>query len=848
MKTLEQLRAERKLTTPNVTPTPTINLGSTTASTTPQMTEVGKQKVSAGVNKATRPLQQGLGFISDVVNALEYPIAGFQRGAWEEGQKIKAEKGLTDNKLRVSTPKEVIRRIGAGIKNIPTGFKERQTLTETVPKMLGDIGVKNKAVQAGAGLVSSLAVPTIPFAKIAKATKLETAVPKILSKAGELPVLNKVKKLAEEFSYEKSAPADFLRRMEAYNVGKGKAAERAAEVARPLMFTKGGEKLTELEQKQLGDAIELTKGTSRRAVTPDEMAIIERYKPVIDETRNNFNKYREELIAAGADPAIFDRWANNYFGKTVYSKFMQKSGEAVPYTKSGRPALETGIYKKKIEYLPEELEKELGKIETPAYGASLAAYASGSNVETMNLFKWIAKNYVEKGEDLVELPKVERLGILSGKRVPQKIASVINEVVPYTPKVEGGMGVLGDISTWITKRFKEGKTVLSPKQLIRNIPSNWVAMYLNPSGRSDAIRRYPQAIAALKNKTTNKWYKEAKNIGLLGKTQASEVLGTFIPEELKQFKQNKNLYTKAVKMGGNVQSAVEEASKLAVFINERLDGKSVIDAAKAAEESLFDYQKVSPLVKKLRKGPIPFITYPIKAAELTAKTLYKQPQRLKNIGSMERAVQGLSEEGNEQFIPDYLRQAVRLPMKSSKTGNQMYLNAKYMYPFGNLFEGGTPLGLTPNPIVMEVISQLTDRDAYYQLQAAMEGRDPADVERLSDKELAGILPGKWRHILETFGATPIRSIFKAIDSATKRGVSPTEPSFGQAVVQELGMPIYQYSPATGASIQNYQRTQKINDAKAAFNKYIKENKPGTPFYQYGLDKKRQAWIDAIAGK
>lgn len=846
MKTLEQLRAERKLASPTVTPSPTINLNTPTSSPTPQMTEVGKQKFQVGVDKVTRPLQQGLGVVSDIVNALEYPIAGFEKGAWEEGQKIKQEKGITGHGF--STPKEAIRRIGAGIKNIPSGFKERTTLSETVPKMLGDLGVENKAVQAGAGLISSLAVPTIPFAKIAKATKLETAVPKLLSKAGELPVLNKVKKLAEEFSYEKSAPADFLRRMEAYNVGKSKAAERAAEVARPLMFTKEGRKLTELEQKQLGDAIELTKGTSRRAVTPEEIALIEKYKPVIDQTRANFNRYREELIAAGADPAIFDRWANNYFGKTVYSKFMQKSGEAVPYAKSGRPALDTGIYKKKIEYLPEELERELGKIETPAYGASLAAYASGSNVETMNLFKWIAKNYVEKGDDLVELPKVERLGILSGKRVPRKIASIINEVVPYVPKVEGGMGVLGDIGTWITKRFKEGKTVLSPKQLIRNIPSNWVAMYLNPSGRADAIRRYPQAIAALKNKATDKWYKEAKNIGLIGKTQASEVLGTFIPEELKQFKQNKNLYTKAVRMGGAVQSNVEEASKLAVFINERLDGKSVIDAAKAAEEALFDYQKVSPLVKKLRKGPIPFITYPLKAAELTAKTLYKQPKRLKNIGSMERAIQGLSEEGNEQFIPDYLRQAVRLPIKSSKTGNQMYLNAKYMYPFGNLFEGGTPLGLTPNPMAMEAISLLTDRDAYYQLQNLIEGRDPADIERISDQELAGLLPGKWRHFLETFGPTPVRSIFKAIDSATKMGVSPTEPSFGQAVAQELGLPVYQYSPAVGEKVQTYQRIKKIQDAKQALDKYMRESKPGSFGYQFGLDKKRKAWEDVIQGK
>ena len=112
MKTLDQLRAERKLQQPAVTPTPTINLGTTTAPTTPQMTDVGKQKVSAAIPKTTRPLQQGLGAISDVLNLGEYALAGFQKGAWEKGQQIKQEKGLT---RRVSTPGEAAQRIWAGI-------------------------------------------------------------------------------------------------------------------------------------------------------------------------------------------------------------------------------------------------------------------------------------------------------------------------------------------------------------------------------------------------------------------------------------------------------------------------------------------------------------------------------------------------------------------------------------------------------------------------------------------------------------------------------------------------------------------------------------------------------------
>jgi len=346
-------------------------------------------------------------------------------------------------------------------------------------------------------------------------------------------------------------------------------------------------------------------------------------------------------------------------------------------------------------------------------------------------------------------------------------------------------------------------------------------------------------------------------VGLVGQTFASNELGKFIPEQLSKFKAN-TAYEKIKKPGAWLQNATEEITKLEVFINERKAGKTVVEAARLAEETGFNYQKVSPLVKKLRSGKanlgplpfsIPFITYPMKAAELTAKTLYKKPQRLKNIGSIERGVQGLSEAGNEQFLPDYLKDAVRLPATSGKTGNQMYLNAKYMYPFGNLIESGTPMGLTPDPILGEVISQITNRDFFLMTQAIADGKDPMDVKKLSDSDILALpWSGRARHVIETFGVTPIRSLFKVIDSQTKQKTSSITPGVGQSILQGAGVPLYQYSPSTGASIQNYERIQKINDAKAAFNKYLKEAKPGSFGYKEGLERKRKVWMDAIQGK
>jgi len=1034
MKTLEQLRAERKLTTPSITPTPTpINLGTRTASTTPQMTDVGKEKFNAGISKATRPLQAGLGKVMDVLQSPEYAYGGFLKGAYGEKARQKEEGTYSAGK-----------RLLAGIKSIPTGLKERTTMFDVNPAK--ELGIKNQIGQTVFNAASSFAIPSLPVGKISKATKLETAVPKLLSKAVEtgekIPGVKNIIEYGKKFPYSSSAPEKFLRKYEEYNRKVSGAAEKASEIAKPLKFDAKGKELPKETQRILGDILglseesksagkniqkfyhgtsgefdsiktmrqlrkegslvepsniggnspfvhlsedknianqyaksrainmggtpsikeinvsgnilDLTKHPSEyssqekeklleigqklidlsgnrgsdarlgaelknlgrvpkhtmdsrlpninyfdieqsrlfpeiikdygdsgikftdkgiaagivntvavlpeaitkelpevikkagRAVTPDELKKIAQNDNLVKSTLAKFQKLAEADIKAGADPKIYERFMGKYYGKKLYTSKLDKVKEAAPFVQSKQPRLDLSLYKKRLD-LPEEVSRELGQIKEPAYGAALAAYGTGKNIATRDLFKWVAKNYVDKGEDLVKLPKSERLGILSGRMVPKKIETYLNEIISPMPDT---------VSSKVTKFFKEGKTILSPKQLMRNIPASQIQAYMNPSGSATSIARLPEAISEFKNK--GKFYKEAKSIGLVGQTFASNELGKFVPEQLSKFKPDASVYGKLKKAGGAAQNATEEITKLQVFINERKAGKSVIDAAKAAEETGFNYQKVSPYVKQLRSGKaqlgplpfgIPFITYPMKAAELTAKTAYKQPQRLVNIARTEKAVQSLSPENDEQFLPDYLKQAVRLPSKSPKTGNQQYLNAKYLYPFGNLMDSGTPMGLTPDPIYNEILSQVTNRDAYLMTQAIGEGKDPMDVKTLSDGDILGLpWSGRIRHLLETFGVTPIRSVFKAIDAATKQKVSATSPSIGESALQEMGVPLYQYSPSTGASIQSYERTQKINDAKAAFNKYIKETKPGSPFYKQGLERKRKAWMDAIVGK
>ena len=840
MKTLEQLRAERLSTqTPVQTPVqeapkPTNKVLSAAADTGIKVANT----VSNVYNKLPRPLRSGLGWVMDTLSAPEYALAGGLKSAYSEAEKQKSE-----NRYSVGG------RLQAFAKGVPSGIKEKTTLFDVNPAE--KLGIKNKGLQTAYNLATSLAIPSTPVGKISKVTGLERNAPKILKAATEIgekiPVVNKGVQLAKDLSYTGSAPEKFLRKYEEYQRNISRATERAGEIAKPLKYGPDGKELPKETQRILGDILGLAEGTNR-AVTPEELKLISGNENLVKSTLAKFQKLAEEDIRAGADPKIYERFLGKYSGKKIYRTVEEskKAATSSPFAKSKQPRLDLSLYKKRLD-LPEEVQKELGRVKEPAYGAAVAAYGTGKNIETRNLFKWVAKNYVDKGEDLVTLPKTEKLGILSERKVPRQIANYLDEVINPIPDTT---------TSKLIRFFKEGKTILSPKQLIRNIPASQIQAYLNPSGSAISFRRIPEALNEVKTK--GKYYREAKNLGLVGQTFATTELARFIPEELSSYKDQKSVYEKLRRAGGNTQNFNEEMVKMQVFIEERKLGKSAMEAAKAAEETAFNYQKVSPLVKKLRSGKahlgplpfsVPFITYPMKAAELTAKTAYYKPSRLTNIPKVERAIQSLSPEGNEQFLPDYLREAFRTPFTSPQTGNRIYANAKYLYPFGNLTEGGTPLGITPDPILMEVVSQIADRDAFQMLQKVFAGEDPMDVKRISDQDLLSIpMSGRLRHVMETFGPTVVRSAFKYLESQTKRGISSTQASPQEAILQELGAPIYQYSPATGAQIQSFERTQKIRDAKADLSKYIRERKPGTLMYKYGLEQKQKAVMDAIRGQ
>jgi hypothetical protein len=483
----------------------------------------------------------------------------------------------------------------------------------------------------------------------------------------------------------------------------------------------------------------------------------------------------------------------------------------------------------KRQNLSEETRKALGEVKEPAYGAALSAFAEKKNVEIMKFFKNIAKenavsrqgfNALEATEKAkyVLIPKTPEYGVLAGSYIPKQVAEYIK------PLVEKGATGLNKAFESATKVWKPIKTVLSPGQLGRNTITSQIQAFLeNPA----ALAYIPKAIK--ENITKGKFYKALKNTGEIAQTSPSIELGKFIPEELAKLSNSpKNLLSRAFeaikKPGAAIQNANEttaklenfiarlydEAGKARITIDEALKRKDLIELARSsAEASAFNYQKVSPLVAKLRKGAIPFITYPLKAAGLTAKTLVRHPERLAAIQKGEQEVQKLTEKTapDEKYLPSYLNQAVRVG-NADKKGATPYLNTKYLYPWGNMTdvvsgEGGfnpfTNVGISPSPFLTEAYSQAFKKDIF--------GKDITDPVR---------------HALETFGPSTVRSAYRMSDALTKNPSSSTSLGPKEVLLKEAGIPLYKYNPQEGASWNQWDKKTKIAELNKAKNKYIRD--------------------------
>ncbi len=326
----------------------------------------------------------------------------------------------------------------------------------------------------------------------------------------------------------------------------------------------------------------------------------------------------------------------------------------------------------------------------------------------------------------VRLPETEALGSLSGQWVKPAVARMVNSIMTNNPSLGGSvsedmMRQFGRAYRSGVGQFKAFKVIWDPVGQARNIIGNWVlADFMGVQAfKPDLVRKSLSSIRSYAAGVPDQYAQKMLESGydLFG--------GTFSATELKRMADgmsNLDITTKSPttlvaraldnvfgayeRKMGDVFQFNEEFFKMAVFIDKYeglkkplvragrtiapdTERRIAAQAAAMAEEALFNYGDIPYMAQWARDyGVIPFITFPIKATGLTAKTLYEYPSRILKFPRASREFSDWFSGGPEQTaqevdaLPKYLRDSmvIRLPFED-QDGRPLYVDFSYFMPY-----------------------------------------------------------------------------------------------------------------------------------------------------------------------
>lgn len=404
-------------------------------------------------------------------------------------------------------------------------------------------------------------------------------------------------------------------------------------------------------------------------------------------------------------------------------------------------------YTNQKQEIPQEVKKVMDNMLNASYRIARGAQTQTLDILKTKLFKDLAENEnwilptLARGERRGEIPaNYSRLqgtewGELSGRLIRKDVLADLNSVVEMRSDVEKLADSL--LGTW-----KFGKAILNPVTHVRNFTSNAVLAWYGGLNPAD-LATYGSAAKALKEGRGNRFYNEAETWGLYN-TSFVDTEVNDLRVGLESLRDGKNIQEwirKAISAPAVAYDTNERLFKTALFINERNKGRSIEEAGLHAEEYLFNYRDIPPVVTQYKRWASPFFTFTYKAVPLLAKESIRKPWKTAAVmgslyGATAYSASVLGEDpekiAKEKEALSYdemsidklpggksLRQLgqVLLPFKS-EGGDNLYLNADDFMPWSSIGrswgQSDIPFGdWLPSHPAIELYSAIkTNRDPF----------------------------------------------------------------------------------------------------------------------------------------
>lgn len=203
---------------------------------------------------------------------------------------------------------------------------------------------------------------------------------------------------------------------------------------------------------------------------------------------------------------------------------------------------------------------------------------------------------------------------------------------------------------------------------------------------------------------------------------------------------------------------IDAHMKGSIYMALRKKGMSAPDAAKHADEALFNYENVPYIVNTMRKAGIaglPFASYQVLATGRAFKNAYERPYLLARnyrVPTSLSADQTEAGKANEYYAsPDYIKGSLWVPVGKDEQGRPKYFNLSAILPESPTWDLGNSDNITNfEPPIIQLYKTIMDGKGYRGTPTYSAGGTYADTKAVNPDEAArGVLKAIWQ-----FGASP----------------------------------------------------------------------------------------------
>lgn len=511
------------------------------------------------------------------------------------------------------------------------------------------------------------------------------------------------------------------------------------------------------------------------------------------------------------------------------AQILGKLERGIPIGRGGKP-IPTGIAKQR-KLLEEGTRTKLGEIRDASSRLVAGGVLAERAIARGDAFQKVAAEF-SVAEDLIrgvpnaaqvfrQMPATAGWGALAGKWLPKEIADPL--LRSRDPE-----GFLEKTTGW----FKFAKVILNPATHFRNMRTNLALVHnqmgwggLNPATWAQAIREVA---------TNGPMLQEAKRT-------SSVFIDTFTNSELRRFITNGDeagLVAGLQRMGSwaaRTYQAEEQVGKMAVYLTAKGRGSSPDAAAQLAEQALFNYRKVPPVIDRMRRiGIYPFVTFPYKVATETIPQILRRPGRASQQAKLASFASVPLTDDERKALPEYLRDGyIKMPYKVN--GHPVLFQLSYELPYGDIAETGTPItgaldawrkwrrgdfsitealrtAIPTMPPALQIAAELIlNRSAFTGRAIVPEGETNAEAVKLLGFHLA-------RFVLPSIASktiVPGGEFQRAIQAALPGGATGQTPSGREALpLREAAASTFLGLKTTPVDIEREQRGRRLELRRA----------------------------------